>query len=128
MAENPLEILQDWLSSKPTDEKMSIFIAACDDQGFPKTYLIKSISICDDFLKFSLDDKNISNENVSIACYMDQSGKQIRIEGLVVETADNIHSLKIEQLEFWQKGKYRLHDRVLYKSIDKNWESNILYP
>ena len=32
------------------------------------------------------------------------------------------------RMEFWQKGEYRIHDRVCYKLNEGNWESGLLYP
>lgn len=32
------------------------------------------------------------------------------------------------RMEFWQKGEYRIHDRICYTLKDGNWESGLLYP
>lgn len=31
-------------------------------------------------------------------------------------------------MEFWKKGKYRLHERILYQRVDDSWQSSLLYP
>lgn len=33
-----------------------------------------------------------------------------------------------EQIEFWQDGDFRLHDRVLFTRVDRGWESQRLNP
>lgn len=36
--------------------------------------------------------------------------------------------LEPEEIEFWQDGAYRLHDRVLFRRSGKGWEKTLLYP
>ena len=33
-----------------------------------------------------------------------------------------------ERIEFWQDGKFRLHDRFVFTRDDKNWQCKRLYP
>ena len=33
-----------------------------------------------------------------------------------------------ERLEFWQEGRFRLHDRLVYERNGKGWNTEVLYP
>ncbi|HVY19886.1 MAG TPA: pyridoxamine 5'-phosphate oxidase [Bauldia sp.] len=34
----------------------------------------------------------------------------------------------VEEIEFWQDGQYRLHDRILFRATAGGWEKTRLYP
>ena len=36
--------------------------------------------------------------------------------------------VKPNRIEFWQEGKFRLHQRSLYSLIDGKWQVELLYP
>ena len=38
------------------------------------------------------------------------------------------YELIIQTIEFWIEGKYRLHDRFLFKKIGKKWKAERLFP
>ena len=38
------------------------------------------------------------------------------------------YRLKPEQIEFWQSGEYRLHDRLVYRRTAEGWTVERLYP
>jgi pyridoxamine 5'-phosphate oxidase len=33
-----------------------------------------------------------------------------------------------EEIEFWVSGKFRLHNRTLYRRTEDGWETTTLYP
>jgi pyridoxamine 5'-phosphate oxidase len=36
--------------------------------------------------------------------------------------------VKPRAIEFWSDGKFRLHDRIVYKMVDGKWQTTRLYP
>ncbi len=36
--------------------------------------------------------------------------------------------VKPRAIEFWSDGKFRLHDRIVYKMVEGNWQTTRLYP
>ena len=74
------------------------------------------------------------NKNVALCFYWGVLGRQVRIEGKIIEQKNlNQPSLGAflvvpHAIEFWNEGKFRIHKRMKYQRINNIWQATRLYP
>lgn len=138
----PLKTFASWLkeveSNSQIIEPRAVNLAIVNDKNQPSSMMVLLTKFDEEGFNFSVNSSrgnvlNI-NQNVALCFYWGVLGKQVRIEGEIIDQKNLNQSLLIDfvvspkVIEFWQEGKFRLHKRTEYRKTSNSWRVVRLYP
>ncbi len=102
--------------------------------GFPSITPYELISIDSDsdlikVLKTDFPAESLSIHQRASGCFQwEPNGRQVRIYGYISKICDKGLVIKIDEVEFWTRKPYRIHDRDVYEHRQGSWSHRKLYP
>ena len=145
--QEPLQIFANWL--KEAEENSQIIepratnLAIVNAKNQPSSKMVLLTKFDAQGFSFS---KNLNkgelnkggglniDQNIALCFYWGALGKQVRIEGKIIDKKESNELLLIEFVavpqivEFWEEGRFRIHKRIKYQKVDNGWKAIRIYP